>query len=169
MSTFQRLIVCHCVVFLAGLLLLNGCASGSGRDTGSRYSASIGTATRYDFTDKAQYVLVSKHRYEIEDVRDGTESITFETKWMERVPFDDEAQQGIIGARTKVILEARARTRGGLEARALYTVRFRGETMVQFINDESWVTESLSPQAHEYLRSISRELEAEYRAGMHRF
>jgi len=156
-----------CLFFVVSCFI--GCSSSSGTDSSRRYSSTIGTATARDFRAIIQQVVIRKYRYQIENARETGDIISYETKWEERAPFRDEEEKGIRLARTRLIVEARTRTRGGLEASGLYSVRFIGENQYQFIDSDVWVTESLTDSGLTYLREISRELEREFRSGLHQF
>jgi len=156
-----------CILFVIPSYI--GCSSSTGTDSARRYSSTIGTATGRDFRATIQQVVIRKYRYEIENARETGDIISYETKWEERSPFRDEEEKGIRLARTRLIVEARTRTRGGLEASGLYSVRYIGETEYQYIDSDTWVIEPLTDSGINYLRDISRELEREFRSGLHQF
>lgn len=162
--------ITFCFLLLILIQFSFGCASGtSSRDSSTTLNRSIGTATLRDLRESFQKIVLSKYHYEYEEQRETTTSIYYETRWQSRDPFPDEEQRGVEAVRTRVKIDARPRTRSGLEQSELYSVRFTGEQVVLIMGAEQWVNIRLSEEARAYFQTISRDMEVELQSGFRRF
>lgn len=160
-----------CVVITVLLILYVGCASSErSRDSRDvRYTANIGTATLFDLREGFRKIIQQRYSYEVEEYRESSSNVYIETRWQEREPFKDEMQLGVDLVRTRVIVNARPRTRSGFEGSALYTIRLMAERQVIKIDETGWAIQPLSDESAEYFNAIAREFEIELRAGYRRF
>lgn len=112
------------LVLLAGVLplLAGGCVTSFAND--SSVEQSIGRATMRDFVDEVPQVLGS-NGYTIHRRRRTSRLLSFETNWMYRAPFEDEADRGASAARTRIFVSAR------ISAGNIYSVRARAENEVR--------------------------------------
>lgn len=158
-------------VTLPTLALLSvGCGSRSADVSGSRtstYSADLGTATAYDFRDKTGRLL-ARYQFSVYRFEETTDLIYLETEWKNRYPFDDEIDQGIVEARTRLIIQARPRiqTPTGSD---LNTVKLVAENLVRFQNSAQWQRVPMSKQLRAYLKRFVDELQTEFRTGFRKF
>lgn len=103
-------------------LLLSGCVASLAND--STVEATIGRATLRDFVSEVPEVLGTSG-YTIHQRRQTSRLVTYETNWMYRAPFDDEADRGASAARTRLFVSAR------VSAGNIYAVRARAENEVR--------------------------------------
>ncbi len=147
---------------LAGLLF--GCAgtSGSGSSNGrvEVYNNDLGIATNYGIQDQTQEILVNKYHFEVLYYDDTSNRVYVETDWKERTPFEDERHQGVLQAKSRIILEARPRGRTGETSRM--SVRFKGENLLYFSDTASWERGHMTRQCRAYFKEIANELKTRF-------
>lgn len=94
--------------------------------------------------------------------------IYLETEWKSRYPFEDEIQQGVEEARTRMTLQAIPRTRvsGGSD---LNVVRLFCENMVRLRDQTQWQRVPMSKSLMDYLEGFAEDLRMEFRTGIRKF
>lgn len=141
------------------ILFINQCASSNftgGVD--NTYTSTLGTVEDVGF-DILIRRLESVHQYEIsrrESFRSGESYI--ETYWKRDLPFGDTYSEREYEVETKITLRARPKTRSGLR---LYTLSMVGEYREQVtdsLGTTSFKEVNLPPQANEYFKEVSRDL-----------
>jgi len=138
---------------------------GCGVTGDAAYSTTVGTATATDIRNTVPRIL-SKYQYQISRVEESSDQIYVQTQWNNRTPFEDEYDAGVKNARTRIIIEARPRTRVGT---ILNTVRFTAENMVLFDLEGDWENRSLSQEGERYIRAIVNDLKADLDMGVRTF
>ncbi|NIR52085.1 hypothetical protein GWO43_26195 [candidate division KSB1 bacterium] len=152
----QKLISLTFVVVLLTLFL--GCAGSSASSGGGSkiYRANLGIATFSGLRDQTQRLLVNKHHYIIQYFDESTDRFYVETEWKDRSPFADEVQQGVLQARSRVILEGRPRIHAGRSSKL--KIKFRGENLLLFSDSGQWERGHMSKQARENFKELANEL-----------
>ncbi len=159
------------LMVLMAVLLFSSCGSsgpGGGRGASS-FNMNVGTGTSYNIREYFGQLIIAKYNYELENERFTATNIYYETKWKERALFDDEHEAGFNNVRTRIIVEAIARTRAGLTGSALFSIRFQGEYMVKVADEEGWIHINMSDEARNEFRTIARDLEVQLRSGFRKF
>lgn len=158
------------IVFMVSLILVGGC-SGSGRsDREVRpdlYTANLGTATQLDFREKTRKML-DRYQFQVIRFEQTTDATFFETEWKLRYPFEDELQQSVEEARTRLIITATPRTRTPMGS-DLHTVRFEAENQVRYRDARDWHYIQMSDMLKAYLKEFCDKLATEFRAGIRRY
>lgn len=146
-----------------------GCAASSsgGKISLISYSTNVGVATTFDFKDKTERIL-NKYQFQIERYEEYGDRLYIETKWKDRIPFEDEKKDGIIAARSRLIVKARPRTRTGITVK-LNQIQFIGENLVLFANRESWRPAPLTKMCKAYFKQCADDLKTEFRTGIRRY
>lgn len=151
-------------------LLCVGCGSQSAdvsRSRASTFSADLGTATAYDFKDKTGRML-DRYQFQLFRFEETADIIYMETDWKARYPFEDELEEGIAEARTRLIIQARPRTRNPAGS-DLHTVRLVAENRVRFQDSGEWQRIPMSKQLISYFKRFADELQTEFRTGFRKF
>ena len=154
------------VLALGGLASF-GCASAASRGVATaaaRFQRDLGTATLRDVERQVPRVL-NRHQYEIERSDESPSLLTIETRWNPRYPFPDELERGVVQARTRLTLTARARARTG-GAADIRVVELLAENMVQIGDSATWQAEFMTPMFAQYLDGIAEELRTELQTGI---
>lgn len=151
------------------LVFISAC-SGSGEATrNSLYTADIGTATALDVKDKGRLFL-DRQQYQVLRQEETNELIYIETHWRFRSPFDDEVEQGVEEARTRIFLRATPR---GMRQQGLFSdisiVKLTAENQVRYRGETTWRDARITPQLRSYLRKLSDDLSIEFRTGIRKF
>jgi len=149
------------VLFLAFILL--GCSS-SERVTTNTHRANLGTATETDVLSTVPRLL-DRYNYTIYREEATMDGIYFETEWKERDLFDDEVEQGITEARTRVIVSSRSRT---AQASSLQRVSLEIENHVKFEGESDWDRSIITDQTEDYFSDIERVFRTEFSTGIRR-
>lgn len=160
-----------CAVLSLLISLSVGCAgsaSGDKAEGSSGYSTDVGTATEFDFYQKTRRIL-DRYQYEIIRHEESADMLYLETRWKDRYPFQDEQEIQVVQAMTRVIVQARPRTRGGMSTSRIYKVNFIAENMVLFANNDAWVHIPLTLMCREYLGKFAEDLRTEFRIGIRKF
>ncbi len=134
-----------------------------------RLEFTVGQASYSDIETEVPAVF-AKYGYAIyANVTNGP-NLYIETGWQERAPFDDEAAEGIIYARTRFIARARG---SGVHS---YTLRIRAENEVQPGDNPTakvtvreampWGTMQPTDDYASYARQITSEIEMRVAAGV---
>jgi len=145
------------VIGLAVALLLSGCGASLGRGV---LRNDLGRGTRRDITMFVREILY-RYGYAIQEVRETSNTIYYETAWARREPFDDEAARGAEECRSRIIVEAR---KGGAE---MYSVRLRAEnTALVFQYPGEWRPMPATEMFREHVREISNAIRMEIDAGV---
>ncbi len=136
-------------------LLLAGCGASLGRQN----RADIGRATLRDIQLHVPEVLAD-HGYSIHQRRETRTSVYYDTSWLYRAPFDDEAERGVQEVRTRFIVQGR---RGGGD---FYDVEIRVENSVRGILPSGDWSPLATPDFEDHMRSVSDELMMNINAGV---
>ncbi len=140
---------------LAAGVFLAGCGGSLSRDTRS----GIGRATLTDIELNVPQVLAD-HGYSVSQRRQTGRRIYYETSWLYREPFEDEADRGVEDVRTRFIVQGR---RGGSD---FYDVEIKAENFVRGVSPSAEWTPLSSPDFQEHVRSVSDELIMNMNAGV---
>ena len=163
-KTFCRLVL---GLALAGLIACAGSSSQKTRDSGNKYTDSVGLASTYDFGDITRKAF-DKYLFQVERYVESGDRIYVETQWKLRRLFDDEQIQGVVEAQSRIIMETRPRIRSGGEAK-LSTVHFTAENKIMLANSGMWVNAPMSPMCREYFKNFADELRTTFSASMRRY
>lgn len=146
-----------------------GCAGSASSGDGSAraFRANLGTATLYDFNQKTRAIL-NKYRFIVVRHESTTDLTFYETEWKSRYPFQDELDEGIEQARTRITIQATPRTRAAIGG-DLNTVRFEAENQVFLRGTVDWRYVEMSDMLKAFLREVSDDLATEFRAGIRRY
>lgn len=165
----KRFSCCTILLFLLPFFIgCAGSASGDKTEPSNGFSTDVGTATEFDFYQKTRRIL-DRYQYEIIRQEESVDMLYVETRWNDRIPLEDEQAIEIVQARTRVIVQARPRTRGGTGSSRVYKVHFIAENEVLFINNDEWVRVPLTPQCRAYLAKFADDLQTEFRTGIRKF
>ncbi len=153
--------------FVVGFFAM-GCAGSSSMDgTPRAFRSNLGTATLYDFNQKTRAIL-AKYQFVVVRFESTTDLTFYETEWKPRYPFQDEIDQGIEEARTRITIQATPRTRAAMGS-DLNTVRFEAENQVRFRNGMDWHFVEMSDMLKAYLREVADDLATEFRSNIRRY
>jgi hypothetical protein len=122
-----------------------------------QFSSSLGVSYRAEFAGVIRVFIEGKHQYVIIREEESSREIYIETDWKDRTLFQDEINQKILGARTRLIFRARVRHAGQ------YTIHMYADNEVIRSGTDIWQTGSFSPMLKEMLNDIARELRIEYK------
>lgn len=152
------------------ILVVGGCSGFGSSEKDVRpdfYTANLGTATQLDFREKTRKML-DRYQFQVVRFEQTTDATFFETEWKLRYPFEDELQQNVEEARTRLIITAMPRTRTpmGLD---LHTVRLEAENQVRYRNGRDWHYLEMSEMLKAYLKEFCDKLSTEFRAGIRRY
>lgn len=148
----------------AAVLILGACASGSLNQ--SSVESTIGRATFRDVVVELPDI-VGENGFSIRRTRRTARTVSFETSWRARAPFEDEAEQGAERARTRLFLMAR---KGGGNT---YTLRVRADNQVRGVADATglapgvaWSTIPATPMYRDYVRELFMQIKLQVDAGV---
>ena len=139
-------------------------SSGGGSDVNNEYVMDLGVATNFDAADKTRR-LFDRYQYDMVREERSSDSYYFESRWKPRQPLEDEQQLGIIAAQTRIIIRARPRTRYGSGMAPNMTLKFHGETEVQFGGSQQWTRIPLTKMQKKFLKEIADGFKLEFEAG----
>ncbi len=149
------------MVFLTGFLA--GCSS-SERMASNTHRSNLGTATETDILRTVPRIF-DRYNFTVYREEATMDGIYFESEWKERDLFDDEVSQGIIDARSRIIVSSRPRT---AQASSLQRVTLEIENQVKFEGDEEWDRSVITDQTEEYFSDIERVMRTEFSTGIRR-
>ena len=158
------------IIVVAGLTTLLGCASSSNTEAGANvkaYTTNLGTATLYDINQKTSLIL-DRYQFQIIRFESSTDMTYYETEWKSRYPFEDEIDQGVQQARTRIIIQATPRARGALGA-DLSTVRLQVENQVRYRDGVEWHYAAVAGMLKSYIKELIDNLTTEFRTGIRKF
>lgn len=149
----------------AALLLTLGACSGATLSH-SAVESKIGRATFRDIVVEVPDIF-GANGFSIHETRRTGNSVSFETDWRARAPFEDEAEQGADRARTRLLLDARRA--GG----RTYSLRIRAENEVRGVPGASgpvagsrWGTIPATEMYRAYVRDLFMQIKLEVDAGV---
>jgi|Deesub1362B_J571_1020462.scaffolds.fasta_scaffold30941_1 hypothetical protein len=156
------------LVLLGSFLFIAGCSGTRATKATKRmeYRERIGKVTEFDFRDKTLEILQNRYQYVYEFTRYDQNQLYVETLWRERNPFEDEAEAGVINARTKIIVTARPME---FSTGALWIATIQFINQVQLEGGTQWIRMPLTKQAMAYFRKITDDLRTEYQTGIRRY
>lgn len=143
-----------CSVLTAAVLL-----AGCGASLGRQLRDDIGRATLRDIQLHVPEVLAD-HGYSINQRRQTTGRIYYETRWLYRAPFEDEVERGVQEVRTRFFVQGR---RGGSD---FFDVEIRVENAVRGILPSGDWSPLVTPDFEDHMRSVSDELMMNINAGV---
>jgi hypothetical protein len=149
------------------VLAAGGCSGSAGSDKDVRpdlYTANLGTATQLDFREKTRKML-DRYQFQVIRYEQTTDATFFETEWKMRYPFEDELQQNVEEARTRLIITATPRTRAPMGS-DLHTVRLEAENQVRYRDGRDWHYLQMSEMLKAYLKEFCDKLSTEFRSGI---
>lgn len=145
-------------------LFLPACWAGSPHE--SAVETTVGRATFRDIALEVPKIL-GEHGYSIHESRRTRRTVTFETNWRYRAPFEDEADRGADAVRTRLHVEA---WKSGGNA---YTLRIRAENEVHGVPGASgpaggtgWSTIPATDMYRAYIQELSMTIRLEVDAGV---
>lgn len=147
----------------AGAVLLFSACAGAQLNQSS-VERRVGHATDVDIIDAVPKILRA-NGYTIYNNRRTDDMIYFETNWRNRVPFEDEEDQGVDDARTRIILRARR------SSATLFTVRLEAQNQVRGTDlpgGTGWSTIPATDDYKAYILDLSTLIKLEVDAGNRR-
>lgn len=146
-----------------------GCAgSSSGGLSATTFYSDLGLTTSVVLSEQAERILIRKHHYQIQIFDQSMDRSYFETAWKDRLLFDDEREAGVIQAKSRIILEGRARLRASVGS--TLRVKFRGENQLLYQTTGNWETGSeIMPLCKEYFKEIANDLKTEFSTRIREF
>lgn len=145
------------------LAVLASCAT-SERVSENTYRANLGTATETDIVSTVPRIL-DRNNFTVYRQEVTMDGVYIETEWKERDLFDDERSEGIIEARSRIIINARPRT---AQATSLQRVSMEVQNHVRFAEDGDWDRTIITEQTNEYFREVERSIRTELASGIRR-
>jgi hypothetical protein len=158
------------LIAISLMFVVGGCSAAGSSDRDVRpdlYTANLGTATQLDFREKTRRML-DRYQFQVIRFEQTTDATFFETEWKLRYPFEDELQQSVEEARTRLIITATPRTRTPMGS-DLHTVRFEAENQVRYRDARDWHYIQMSDMLKAYLKEFCDKLSTEFRAGIRRY
>jgi hypothetical protein len=147
--------------------ILAGCGSASLPRDVLRFD--VGRGSRGDI-ERAIPEMLIRHGYAIQQQRDTGSLLYFETAWLNREPFEDEAGLCSLECRTRIIVEARRQ--GG----EIYSVTLRAEntflqqpSMITPIGEQVWNPLPPTEKFREHINEISTDIGDRIDAGVRVF
>lgn len=165
----MRRIIYYILITVALFTACGGTTSGGKRQNPSSFQARIGTATAPDVRIKTN-LLLTRYQFELVRFEESSHEWYFETSWKHRELFDDERNESVAAARTRLIIRSRPRTRTSLGGTAdIHNVQVYGENQLRLRESGKWINAPLSDELMDYFTKFSRDLETELRSGVGRF
>ena len=148
------------------LFALGACAAPAGQDGFSGYSdlrINLGLVTTSTI-EKWTVPVMQRHAYTIRREELFPSRVYMETAWLARQPFADERALGVLGAETRLIIEAGPVRQGGRMAGlgAKRTVWLVAENVVYMQPDGSRKRLANTPEFRAYVKALARDLRDEY-------
>lgn len=137
--------------------MIIGCA-GNSPDQYRDFRTSAGEANESMISGQVQKII-DLYQYEIVRFEESNISKVWETAWKARVPFDDERSLGILDAQTKIIIQARPKSRSG--ASPVYRVYINAQNMVRLEAGDEWIRIPNTKQYSAYIREMASTLRSE--------
>jgi hypothetical protein len=109
--------------------------------------------------------ILNRHQYEIERQDSTAALLTITTRWNERYPLQDETDRGVVEARTRLLVTARARARTGGTA-DVRVVELVAENMVLVADSTAWLQGLMTPMFRQYVDRLVGELKTELLTGV---
>lgn len=134
---------------------LGGCipaASGRGDSTATTFAEELGRVSYERLRGAVDRILVGKRGFRLRRRDEQYATLYYETEWRTREPFADEAEAGVTGARSRIVIRGR---RVGGEG---YAVTFEGENEVRTRGDPNWHQAPVTARFRAYMSGIAREL-----------
>lgn len=119
----------------------------------------VGRATRFDVLNKVEEILV-RHGYVVQERRDTGALVQLATSWTTRAPFEDEAGQGVIECRTRLLVEGRP------QGNDMFSVILRAESLALEDGGGEWRPIAATPMFREHVRELANALSLEIDAGV---
>ncbi len=157
------------VLGLILISLLFSCAgSGAAGGGGGKISlkANMGDYLPRNINEQTDKVL-KKHQYLIERQEDNGGDMYFETRWKERSPYEDEATEGVVGGRSRVIVTARPTQKvlNYTTGQRMFKTSIVIENQVKLKDSAHWEPFACSPKVMAQFKRISDDLKSELRFG----
>ena len=152
------------VLALSAGFLSAACSSGGGSggiQDPSVYEEELGRVAIQDLTAGLDRIL-QKHNYDITRREEIYSTVYYETLWKPREVQPDELSQGVVGARSRVIVEGR---RGGGEG-DIFRVFMKFENQAQLSGSGAWQAFPVTDDARSIYREVFGDLQMETRAGV---
>lgn len=148
---------------VGGAALLLGACGTSLADRGI-VQETVGRATERDILVEVPDIL-GESGFVISERRTSGRRISFETEWMRRAPFEDEAALGAEEARTRVIVTARR------SAANLYTVDVRADNQLRGVATQAfagtgWSSIPATDMNRDYIRQLALDIRLRIDAGV---
>jgi hypothetical protein len=142
---------------------LVGCATG-GSGGANVYRKEIGKVMVVPLTT-ARDKIFGKYTIPMYRETDTERSIFWESQWMPRGPAPEELDQGVDGARNRVLIRGNY-VEERLDGTAVLRVRFEVENQIQTQMDPQWHPGPMPPTVEERFQEVYDDLMLELRAGI---
>lgn len=152
-------------LLVLSVLPLTACGA-RGSTSVAHFARAVGVGTAYDINEGAHRVF-ALHQFEIERQEDEP-SLYLETRWRDRMPFEDEQGLGVTAAQVRAVMRGRPRS-GTSALGTTYSVDLSIEQRVQTMTQEEWTSLTATPQARAYAERIAEDLRRELDVGVRRF
>lgn len=152
---------------LAAGFVSAACSSGGGGggiQDPSVYEEELGRVAIQDLTASLDRIL-QKHNYDITRREEIYSTVYYETLWKPREAQPDELSQGVIAARSRIIVEGRRGGGGGTEG-DIFRVFMKFENQAQLSGSGSWQPFPVTDDARSIYREVFGDLQMETRAGV---
>lgn len=120
----------------------------------------LGTATANDMTREATDLLRRK-QFPIFRTQ-GVPAPLIQTEWRNQTPTEDEAAQGVVEVRSRILV--RGRERASTTSKREFVVTLTMENQVKEEAGGGWIEIPITPQRTRKARQIARELELSLQA-----
>ena len=161
MARFSHLQLIGMALIASAIFCSIGCSpqnsGGASAQGQNQFSSSLGVSYRAEFAGVIRVFIEGKHQYVIIREEETSREIYIETDWKDRTLLQDEIDQKILSAKTRLIFRARARHAGQ------FTIHMYADNEVILSGTDIWQTGSFSPMLKEMLNDIARELRIEYK------
>lgn len=152
------------------IFVVAACASSqsTGGSRTTTYRKQVGQATRGDLARKTRLIF-NRFHFVMEREDSSVSRQMFQSRWDGRFPLQDEIDSGVVEARTRLTVRARARGAGGRGAADTRVVELLIENMVRMAEDAPWRRGFMTPLFLVYANRIHEDLKTELLQGVRVF
>ena len=149
-------------------LVISTCAGSGGLTKPNRHMAVVGEGSSVNFQSSARRIL-NRYHYIVYRYEDYGTRLYIETEWKDHKPLDDEMDLEISNVQTRLILEARPKTRDESSNRVMNTVKFSGEVLVRLGPMSDWKKLAMTPSRKKYFKQCADDLKFDLQASIQKF
>ena len=143
-------------------LAVSACGTAQGPEANrTRFQRNVGQATPTT-TRELTLRILTQYGFVIEQEQ-PIPNIVIQTRWRERVPFDDESALGIQHAQNRMFITARPRS--ATTNAQIYSVDVVIENRVQLMGSQAWTDASATPQYEKWANRIIEDFTRELNVG----